>query len=392
MANNDHNSFGCPGSLLPEAQSATEILPPWVFAKVVGQLTTAVCIMDADARMLYVNRAFTDITSPQFLDVLRETVDEGLSRNAHEEQPFRDREISFDPGNQGEPRWFSCSGVWFCEPEDTAAHCGHCVHSTGPTCLLVMINDISALKRQQEAVGMNAMRALLAEQERVRSMREALQAVIFQMQGPLNLIAAASDLLARRNTQNDPALRQALQSATNAGRDALERLRTLVPQVPPEAAAPVNINQLLREVLELDKQRLLAGGMVVDWRPTPTLPAITARASRLRGMFKQLLDNALDAMESNRHELRELRIVTGLEERTVFVVIEDSGPGVPQHLHWQIFEPFFTTKRAATHVGLGLTMVQEVVNEQRGVIRLDPDCITGCRWRISLPIRHADMA
>ncbi|MCP5197199.1 MAG: hypothetical protein H6974_10495 [Gammaproteobacteria bacterium] len=60
-------------------------------------------------------------------------------------------------------------------------------------------------------------------------------------------------------------------------------------------------------------------------------------------MFKQLLDNALDAIESNRHEPRELRIVTGVEEQSVFVVIEDSGPGVPSHLQWQIFEPFFTT-------------------------------------------------
>jgi hypothetical protein len=34
-------------------------------------------------------------------------------------------------------------------------------------------------------------------------------------------------------------------------------------------------------------------------------------------------------------------------------------------------------------------MVQEVVNEQRGVIRLDPDA-TGCCWRVSLPIRHID--
>ena len=60
---------------------------------------------------------------------------------------------------------------------------------------------------------------------------------------------------------------------------------------------PINVNQLLREVLELDKQRLLAGGMIVDWKPTPILPAVTARVSRLRSMFKHLIDNALDAME-----------------------------------------------------------------------------------------------
>jgi C4-dicarboxylate-specific signal transduction histidine kinase len=120
------------------------------------------------------------------------------------------------------------------------------------------------------------------------------------------------------------------------------------------------------------------------------LPAITARASRLRGMFKQLLDNALDAIESNRHEPRELRIVTGVRDQTVQVTIEDTGPGIPPDLHWQVFEPFFTTKRAATHVGLGLAMVQEVVNEQRGVIVLDPGYTTGCRWRISLPLKYIE--
>lgn len=389
MAKNDHNLFGdFPTGFRPREKglSIVATLPPWVFAKVVDQLTTAVCITDATARILYVNRAFNEMTGEEFLPALREALGENFFQDSATTPGFRDQEISFDPGNSGEPRWFSCSGVWFHE-QDSAM--GHVPGTTQPTCLLLMANDITALKRQQEAVGMNAMRALLAEQERVRSMREALQAAIFQMQGPLNLIAAAHDLLARRGVQGDPALRQALHQATTTGREALERLQTLVPEVPLEAAAPVNINQLLREVLELDRQRLLAGGMTVDWRPTPTLPAITARVSRLRGMFKQLLDNALDAMESNRHEPRELRIETGFEDQSVFVVIEDSGPGVPPHLHWRIFEPFFTTKRAATHVGLGLAMVQEVVNEQHGVIRLDPDA-TGCRWRVSLPIRHVD--
>lgn len=390
MAKNDHHSFGdffTEFRLQNAEPPSTEMLPSWVFAKVVDQLTTAVCITDTTARILYVNRAFTEITGDEFLPALREAVGEAFFQGSAGVPGFRDQEISFDPGNSGEPRCFSCSGVWFRKRDPVFADGTDLAQ---PTCLLLMANDITALRRQQEAVGMNAMRALLAEQERVRSMREALQAAIFQMQGPLNLIAAAHDLLVRRGAPGDPALRQALRQATTTGREALEQLRMLVPEVPLEAAAPVNINQLLREVLELDRQRLLAGGMIVDWRPAPTLPAITAQVSRLRGMFKQLLDNALDAMEGNRHEPRELRIETGVEDQSVFVVIEDSGPGVPSHLHWRIFEPFFTTKRAATHVGLGLAMVQEVVNEQRGVIRLDPDCVTGCRWRVSLPIRHVD--
>ena len=500
---------------------ATDNLPPWVFAKIVDQLTTAICLTDTAANILYVNRAFTEVTgytasevigkntvmlsdqctpprvykqmwrqirrgkpwtgllanrrkrdtvylaeltvlpvhdewaqtayflsiyrdmtamhhleqqvhyqkaliesmvdaapavialldengrvildnheykklvgdlrvrepAAEFLTALRETLGETFPWGNHAEQGFHDKEVSFDPGCKGQPRWFSCSGVWFREQDGSAAHFFKPVRQTY---LLLMANDITSLKREQEAVWMNAMRALLAEQERVRSMREALQAAIFQMQGPLNLIAAARDLLERRGAPGDPALRYALRQATTAGQDALERLRALIPEAPPEAAAPVNINQLLREVLELCKQRLLAGGAVVDWKPTPILPAVTARASRLRSMFKQLLDNALDAMEGSRCQPRELRIVTGVRDQTVQVTIEDTGPGIPPDLRWRIFEPFFTTKRAHTHTGLGLALVQEVVNEQRGVIALDPDYTAGCRWQLSLPIKYIE--
>ncbi|MBL8260217.1 MAG: nitrogen fixation negative regulator NifL [Candidatus Competibacteraceae bacterium] len=519
---NDRGLFGRPSPDLDAGGgSRAEDLLSWVFPKIVDQLTTAVCLTDADARILYVNRAFTDVTgySPadvigkstamlsdqctppriyeqmwqqikrgkawtgllanrgktdavylteltvlpvqdareqiacflgiyhdvtamhhleqqvhyqkaliesmvdvapavivlldetgrvildnheykklvgdlrvrepaaEFLRALRKSLGDHYSCEGQTEQSFRDQEICFDPGGQGEPRWFSCSGVWFRERDGSVAHFFKPVRQSY---LLLMANEITAFKRQQEAVGMNAMRALLAEQDRVRSMREALQAAIFQMQGPLNLIAAARDLSERRGARADPSLRHALQQATITGQAALERLRALVPEVPEEVVTPVNVNQLLREALELCKHRLLAGGLVVDWKPAPLLPAIIARTGRLRGMFKQLLDNALDAMESNRQKPRELRIATAASEQAVRITIEDTGSGIPPQLHWKVFEPFFTTKRAATHTGLGLALVQDVVNEQHGVIDLDPDYTGGCRWHVVLPVRRAD--
>lgn len=324
----------------------------------------------------------------EFLRALRQSLGDDYSWNGDAGQSFRDQEVCFDPGGNDPPRWFSCSGIWFREQDPSAAHYFKPVRQAY---LLLMANEITKLKREQEAVGMNAMRALLAEQERVRSMREALQAAIFQMQGPLNLIAAAHDLLQRRGVQADPALQHALGQASAAGQAALERLRTLVPAVPIEAATSVNINQLLREALELCKHRLLAGGMIVDWKPAPLLPTVMARSGRLRGMFKQLLDNALDAMENNRQKPRELRITTGGHEQTVRITIEDTGSGIPHELHCQVFEPFFTTKRNAPHVGLGLAMVQEVINEQCGVIDLDTRYTGGCRWQVSLPTHHPNL-
>jgi nitrogen fixation negative regulator NifL len=140
--------------------------------------------------------------------------------------------------------------------------------------------------------------------------------------------------------------------------------------------------------LALSTQRLLAGGIVVDWKPAPVLPAVQGREGRLRGMFKQLVDNALDAMDNNRLKLRELRIVTGTQEDAVLVVIEDTGSGVPNDLMLKIFEPFFTTKGGPNRTGMGLAMVQEVVNEHRGMISVDPDYAEGCRFCVLLPLRQ----
>jgi nitrogen fixation negative regulator NifL len=231
------------------------------------------------------------------------------------------------------------------------------------------------------------MRALLAEQERVRATRETLEAVIFQMQGPINLITAANAMLERRGQAHDlTALRSVLTQALMTGREILLKLQNSIPAVPPEAIVPVNINHLLREVLTLLTQRMLAGGMAVEWNPAPVLPAVPGRESRLRGMFKQLVENALDAMESQRSAPRELRITTCSQKDGVMVTIDDSGPGVPKDLRLKIFEPFVTSKGSADRTGLGLAMVQEVVNEHRGMIDIDPDYTQGCRCRVLLPI------
>lgn len=354
-----------------------------------------IALLDQHGRVILDNHEYKKLVgdmrgrepAAEFLNALRESMGDSLLHGDHVKHGFRDREVSFEPGGSGETRWFSCSGVWFRERDDRADAFFEPVRQTY---LLLMANEITNLKRQQEAVGMNALRALMAEQERVRSMRETLAAAIFQMQGPVNLIAAAYDMLERRNggSGDTSALRSALRQAMTAGREALSKLQASIPDVPPEALTSVNVNHLLREVLVLFTNRLLACGVVVDWKPAPVLPSVPGRQGRLRGMFMQLVDNAVDAMENNRLKSRELRIVTSAQDEAVQVTIEDTGPGVPEHLLLKIFEPFFSNKTGVNRTGMGLAMVQDVVNEHQGMINIDPSYREGCRFRVLLPIRH----
>jgi len=323
----------------------------------------------------------------EFLAALRKTLGDHFENLYGQHKNFADQELSFDPGGGAQQRWFLVSGTWIKELDDSAD-----AFFEGNKCfyLLLIANEITQLKRQQEETRINALRALTAEEELVQSMREALNGAVYQLQGPVNLIAAAESMQQRRDngSKDGLALLAALNQALSAGRQALQTLQSCVPQTPVDSRDYVNINRILRDVMTLLTERMLKTGIIVDWRPSPTLPAIYASERRLRGLFKQLVDNAIEAMSVHSGDDRELHISTRNTTDNLIIEIEDTGPGIPEALRLRIFEPFFTTKKANNRAGMGLSMVQDVVNEYAGTLEVDPNYSSGARFIITLPIRQ----
>mgnify|MGYP001416296116 CR=1 FL=1 len=296
---------------------------------------------------------------------------------------FSDREFVVERG--GSPvRWFSCSGVWFDRRESSP---DAFLDPVRQRYLLLVMDDITAHKRRQEEQRIAALKAMLAEGEMVQSLREAIAGAIYQLQGPVNLIEAALKMSQRRGFGADPgALAGVLQEALTAGQQALDRLTQSMPGDPLETTSSVNLNEIVRDVLSVSTQPLLAAGVSVEWRPAPVLPAINGRATALRTMLKQLVDNAVQAMVAARSPVRELRIVTANVREGVLVHVEDTGPGIPEDQRTKVFEPFFSTHRPASrNAGMGLALAQEVVSRHGGTLRIDPHYARGCRFEIFLP-------
>ncbi|MBI1423321.1 MAG: nitrogen fixation negative regulator NifL [Gammaproteobacteria bacterium] len=323
----------------------------------------------------------------EFLAALRKTLGDHFENLYTQHREFADQEISFDPGGGSQPRCFMVSGTWIKELDDSA---DAFFEGNKRFYLLLTANEITQLKRQQEETRINALRALTAEEELVQSMREALNGAVYQLQGPVNLIAAAEAMQQRRdsNSKEGLALLSALNQALAAGRQALQTLQSCIPQTPVDARDYINVNRVLRDVLTLSTDRMLKSGIVVDWKPAPTLPAIYASERRLRGMFKQLVDNAVEAMSTDSGGPRELRITSHYSTDNLIVEVEDTGPGIPEDLRLKIFEPFFTTKKSNNRAGMGLSMVQDVVNEYAGTLEIDPAYTDGARFIVTLPIRQ----
>jgi nitrogen fixation negative regulator NifL len=176
-----------------------------------------------------------------------------------------------------------------------------------------------------------------------------------------------------------------------SGQQAMATLKAALPEESREPGALVNVNELLRQVLEIETDRLLAAGIVVDWQPAHSLPKLTGHKNQLRSLFKHLIDNAILALNETSKIHRELRMSTRTVDEGVEVEIQDNGPGVDPADRFRVFEPFYIGWRSRRgRAGMGLALSQEIVNEHGGSIEVDPDYRDGCRIRLSLNAIAAD--
>ena len=142
----------------------------------------------------------------------------------------------------------------------------------------------------------------------------------------------------------------------------------------------VDIHKGLESTLLMLRHRL-KNGINVKLDFDRTLPKICARGSDLNQVWTNLIDNAIDAMQSK----GELRIRTARELDRLLVEIGDNGPGIPPEVQAHIFEPFFTTKGVGQGTGLGLETVRRIVQEHTGEITVES--VPGdTRFQIRLPL------
>ena len=70
---------------------------------------------------------------------------------------------------------------------------------------------------------------------------------------------------------------------------------------------------------------------------------------------------------------------------TAVLEVQDDGSGMPEEVRARLFDPFFTTRRSGSERGLGLTIVQRVVNELGGEIAVESRMGEGSIFRVRLP-------
>ncbi|MFZ5889860.1 MAG: ATP-binding protein [Myxococcota bacterium] len=103
---------------------------------------------------------------------------------------------------------------------------------------------------------------------------------------------------------------------------------------------------------------------------------------RLAQAVLNVLSNGVDAAASGGGHVN-LRVRVG--DVSVFIEIEDDGPGIPPELAATAFEPFKTTKPFGQGTGLGLAITRQIAQDHGGRVSLESRETRGARVVIELP-------
>jgi CheY-like chemotaxis protein len=129
---------------------------------------------------------------------------------------------------------------------------------------------------------------------------------------------------------------------------------------------------------------------------------VIANATQIHQVIMNLCTNASHAMDDQGGiltvdlvdvHLDDCRYVSGqkvVPGDYVKLAVTDTGCGIPSDIMDRIFEPYFTTKSVEEGTGMGLALVQSIINEAGGVVQVKSAVNAGTRFEILLPVTEKE--
>ncbi len=236
--------------------------------------------------------------------------------------------------------------------------------------------------------------------QRVAAWKEVAQRMAHEIKNPLTPIQLSAERIKRKlDSPNKEKLEEIIRTGTETIIGQVRVLEHLVKEFSEFARmpSPVLINQhmnpIIEESINLFKDR---DNIKFSLRLSKNLPEVFIDKRLFLGVINNLIKNAIEAItidrtENNKEITGMIKITTKHDKKflrkSVLILIEDNGPGLPEKLKEKIFEPYFSTKEAHG-TGIGLTIVQKTVYDHGGQISVENSEMGGCRFKIELPTQE----
>jgi len=148
----------------------------------------------------------------------------------------------------------------------------------------------------------------------------------------------------------------------------------------------INVHEKLADAIEMARISRLDDCIKIR-KDFASVPKISATHEEIKQVFFNIIRNGMQAMSGE----GVLDVATSFEENQVCIRITDMGHGIKKENLGKIFDPFFTTKGPDEGEGLGMYIVQQIVNKYDGSIGVESEEGKGTTFTIRFPASEPDL-
>lgn len=248
----------------------------------------------------------------------------------------------------------------------------------------VMLTKIEACldkrRREQER---RALEILAVEANRMETLGKLVSGAMHDLGTPLSVLGTHIDLLKQDPHRAD--LDKRLETMTSQVLHCNDLVRTTMNFLrhSSQEFAPFSLNGAAKMCIEVARPLMLSQNVALAADFDQALTACEGDVVLVRQAILNLIYNACQAMEGQ-SEPRQLRLETYCRDGHVCLAVQDSGPGVPVEHEGKIFDALFTTK-GNKGTGLGLAVVNNVMERHGGRVCLEETLGSGARFVLSFP-------
>ncbi len=145
-----------------------------------------------------------------------------------------------------------------------------------------------------------------------------------------------------------------------------------------------SLNQTVTDVVELIQSRAEECRVALEFRPAENIPDSTFDPEGIHRAVLNVVINAIDAVEGAEHARVIVETGYSTENETLWVSVQDNGPGISEEQRKKLFNLFESTK-GARGTGLGLAVSQKILREHGGEIVVDSQPGQGARFTLVWP-------
>ena len=223
----------------------------------------------------------------------------------------------------------------------------------------------------------------LEKAQRMAAWREVARRIAHEVKNPLTPISLSAQRLQRKysGSLNEKVFDECTQMII----DHVDLIRNIVNEFSAFARFPTasphscQLPPIINETIALYKEG--HPDIHFDFHLPDQIPELKIDRKQIKQVFINLIDNAVSALKEQGCVMISLSHDPILN--LIRVEIADNGPGITDELKTRLFEPYFSTKSSG--MGLGLTIVNTIITDHNGMIRVQDNQPRGAKFIIELP-------